>query len=68
MNDEVVFAMLPDECRTGGKMMSNDIFSMYTKEQNIKHGRHCYGLWKQEKETIIPPNKYGIFLAERKKR
>lgn len=48
--------------------MSDDISSMYTKKQNVESGRRCYVFWKREKITTIPPNKYGTFLAERRRR
>lgn len=43
-----------------------DIFSMYTKEQNIKAGRTGYSRWKSEKEVFIRPADYGRYLRERK--
>lgn len=42
--------------------MSNDICTMYTKEQTIRKG---YVFFKRE---IIPVNKYGEFLNGRRKR
>lgn len=47
--------------------MSNDIFSMYTKDQNKKTGRKGYGQWKHEKETFICPADYGNYIFEKKR-
>lgn len=47
--------------------MSNDIFSMYTKDQNKKTGRKGYGQWKHEKETFIRPSDYGNYILEKKR-
>lgn len=46
--------------------MSNDISTQYTKESNKKHGRKGYGMWKVEKETVISPKQYGMFLCEKR--
>ena len=35
--------------------MSNDISTMYTKNENRKTGRKGYYMWKREKETCIKP-------------
>lgn len=48
--------------------MSNDISSIYTKDQNKKAGRRGYSLWKDEKVTIIPPAAYGDYILQNKKR
>ncbi len=48
--------------------MSNDIFTMYTKDKNQKAGRRGYGMWKHEKETSIRPSDYGNYILQRKKR
>lgn len=48
--------------------MSNDIFSMYTKDQNKKAGRRGYSLWKREKVNIISPAAYGDYILQDKKR
>lgn len=48
--------------------MSKDISTQYTKEQQQKNGRKGYGFWKNEKITVIAPNKYGMFLQEKRKR
>ena len=45
--------------------MSKDISTQYTKEQNKKCGRRGYGLWKHEKQDIIPPKDYGIFIQKK---
>ena len=44
--------------------MSNDISSMYTKDQNKKAGRRGYLSWKHEKVTIIPPAAYGDYILQ----
>ena len=48
--------------------MSNDISTMYTKDQNQKAGRKGYIGWQTEKESIIPPADYGNYILHRKKR
>ena len=48
--------------------MSKDISTQYTKERNKKCGRNGYYAAHREKETIICPSEYGIFLANNKKR
>ena len=48
--------------------MSNDISTCFTKEQNKKCGRNGYGMAHREKQTIISPDKYGMFLINRRKR
>ena len=45
--------------------MSNNISTMYTKNQNLKAG---YGAWKTEKETVIPPAAYGDYILQHRKR
>ena len=44
--------------------MSKDISTQYTSEQNKISGRRGYGMWKHEKETVISPKHYGIFLQK----
>ena len=44
-----------------------DIFSMYTKEQNMKAGRTGYSGWKFERIVIIRPADYGFYLLSKKK-
>lgn len=46
--------------------MSNDISTMYTKNENNKSGRRGYGMWKREKETSISPAEYGGYILQRK--
>lgn len=48
--------------------MSNNISTMYTKNQNLKAGRKGYGAWKTEKETVIPPAAYGDYILQHRKR
>lgn len=48
--------------------MSKDISTQYTKEQNKKCGRKGYGLWKYEKQDIISPKDYGMFLQRKRKK
>ena len=44
--------------------MSKDISTPYTKERNEKCGRKGYSGFKREKETIISPKDYGMFLRK----
>lgn len=48
--------------------MSTDITTMFTKERNMMEGRRGYLLWKREKEDAIRPDKYGMFLNDKRKR
>lgn len=48
--------------------MSDDISTKYTKEQNQIMGRKGYGMWKREKETVISPKEYGMFLQKRRRK
>ena len=48
--------------------MSNDISTPYTKYCNKAEGRQGYYAFKKEKETVIRPKHYGMFLADRKRR
>lgn len=43
-----------------------DISTIYTKEQNEKYGRKGYLGFKREKEVVITPKDYGMFLQKRK--
>lgn len=45
--------------------MSKDILTRYTKTKNIEDGRRGYGMWKYEKESIISPRDYGMFLQRK---
>ena len=45
--------------------MSNDISTMYTKDQNQKTGRKGYYMWKREKQTSIRPSDYGDYIHNR---
>ena len=45
-----------------------DISTTFTKEENKKNGRLGYGLATREKDTIISPAQYGVFLLKRGKR
>lgn len=47
--------------------MSKDITTQYTKMQNKKNGRRGYCLWKREKDSVISPKAYGMFLQKRKR-
>lgn len=47
--------------------MSNDITTLYTREQNQKTGRKGYGYWKQENVSAISPAQYGMFIVTRRK-
>ncbi len=46
--------------------MSKDISTQYTKERNKECGRKGYCGFKREKETVISPRDYGMFLQKRK--
>lgn len=48
--------------------MSKDISTMYTKEENKKSGRQGYAGWRVEKETVINPRDYGMFIQNRRKK
>lgn len=48
--------------------MSNDITTLYTREQNQKTGRKGYGYWKEEKVSAINPAQYGAFVTTRRKK
>lgn len=48
--------------------MSNDISTMYTKEQNKQNGRRGWIGWCAEKETCIEPSKYGEYILKHRKR
>lgn len=48
--------------------MSNDISTPYTKYCNKAEGRKGYLAFKSEKETVISPKQYGMFIANRKRR
>lgn len=45
--------------------MSKDISTFYTKEKNIKCGRKGYYRYKREKEDVISPRDYGMFILSR---
>ena len=47
--------------------MSKDISTQYTRQQNKECGRRGYGMWKNEKSTVISPKDYGMFLDKHKK-
>lgn len=47
--------------------MSKDISTPFTKEKNKKCGRTFYYNWKREKETIISPKEYGMFLLRKRR-
>ena len=48
--------------------MSNDISTMYTKEQNQKSGRRGWVGWKDNKEQNISPADYGNYILQHRKR
>lgn len=48
--------------------MSNDISTMYTKDQNQKAGRKGYAGWQVEKEIAISPAAYGDYILQNRKR
>lgn len=41
--------------------MSKDISTQYTRQQNKECGRRGYGMWKNEKSTVISPKDYAGF-------
>lgn len=47
--------------------MSNDVTTMYTKEQNKIDGRNGYLMAHKEKVTRITPKEYGMFISKRRK-
>jgi len=53
--------------RYGGVGVSKDISTQYTKQQNKECGRRGYGMWKNEKSTVISPKDYGMFMDRQKK-
>ena len=48
--------------------MGKDISTLYTKEKNMKCGRKGYCAYKREKEKVISPKDYGMFLSKRRNR
>lgn len=48
--------------------MSNDISTLYTKERNTKCGRNGYCAAHREKQDIISPSEYGMFVTSKRKR
>lgn len=46
--------------------MSNDISTKYTDDMNKTAGRKGYCGWKKEKETVISPKDYGMFLQRKR--
>ncbi len=48
--------------------MGKDISTLYTREKNIKCGRKGYYAYKREKEYVISPKDYGMFLQRKGKR
>lgn len=48
--------------------MGKNISTQFTKEQNKKCGRNGYCRAHEEKVTVIPPAKYGMFIAGKRNR
>lgn len=48
-------------------VIGKDILTQYTKMRNKECGRNGYYASKREKETIISPKDYGMFLERKKK-
>ena len=48
--------------------MSKDISTQYTKDMNKKCGRNGYFMAHREKETVISPSQYGMFLSKMKRK
>lgn len=44
--------------------MGKDISSIYTRYKNIECGRKHYCRFKEEKEVVIKPSDYGMFLQK----
>lgn len=47
--------------------MSKDISTIYTRYQNLECGRKGYYAFDREKETVISPKDYGMFLKKNRK-
>lgn len=47
--------------------MSNDISTVFTKQQNVRTGRKGYAYWKREKISSIRPCDYGSYVILKKK-
>lgn len=45
--------------------MSKDISTLYTRERNLKCGRKGYCGFKCEKDTVISPRDYGMFISRK---
>lgn len=52
--------------RLEGCRLSKDISTIFTKEKNERCGRKGYFGFKREKETVITPKDYGMFLQKMK--
>lgn len=48
--------------------MSNDVTTMYTKDQQQKCGHRGYAFWKTEKITAIRPADYGDYILQKRKK
>lgn len=48
--------------------MSKDISTQFTKEQNKKCGRSGYCMAHKEKETVISPRDYGMFISGKRQK
>lgn len=48
--------------------MSNDISTMYSKEQEKSCGRRGYVGWKADKEQNISPRNYGEFINKKRRK
>ena len=48
--------------------MSNDISTQYTKERNKKCGRNGYYAAHREKQYIISPSEYGMFVTSKRRK
>ena len=46
--------------------MIKDISTQYNRMNNKENGRRGYGMWKQEKDSVIAPKNYGMFLQKRR--
>lgn len=62
----IIIAVIADNAWIGVMQMSKDISTIFTKEKNERCGRKGYFGFKREKETVITPKDYGMFLQKRK--
>lgn len=54
--------------KVGVIVVSKDISTQFTKEENKKNGRLGYCRATVEKQTVISPADYGMFIQKHKRR